>query len=109
MKMPYFRNAWDKTPCVIHITDDVTENGAPQEVETYTGKCNFAEKSRIVRAADGTLVQLNASLMIGEDIAPSVPVLNGSVDIDGRTWNIITSGRPRNPDGTVHHTELGLQ
>lgn len=109
MKMPYFKNAWDRTPCVVHITDGLTEGGVPQEVATYTGKCNFAEKVQIVRAADGTLVQLNASLTIGEDIAPAVPALNGSVDICGRSWNIATSGRPRNPDGTVNHTDLGLQ
>lgn len=107
MRLPYF-SAWDVTPVVVHITDGIAEGGEPQEAATYTGLCNYAEKSKIVRAADGTLVQLAASLTIGGDIAPDVPVLNGSVDVAGRTWNITTSGRPRNPDGSVNHTALGL-
>lgn len=108
MKLPYLARLWDVTPVTVHITNGFTEGGEPKEAATYTGKCNYSEKAKTVRQGDGTLIQLNASLTIGGDIAPSVPVLAGSVDIAGRTWNIVTAGRPRNPDGTVNHTELGL-
>lgn len=108
MRMPYFK-AWDTTPVTVHVTDGFSEGGEPSEIVTYTGKCNYSEKSKTVRQSDGTLIQLSAILTIGSDISPSVPVLTGSVDIVGRTWNIATAARPQNPDGTVHHTELGLQ
>jgi hypothetical protein len=108
MKLPYFK-AWDVTPIVVHITDGFTEGGVPNEVSTYTGTCNLSEKSKTVRQPDGTIIQLNATLTICGDIAPSVPVLTGIADIAGRSWNVATSARPRNPDGTINHTELGLQ
>ena len=107
MKTPYFK-VWDNVPVVIHVTDGFTEGGAPQEVVTYTGLCNYSEKAKTARQTDGTLIQLAASLTVGEDIAPSVPVLTGSVEVAGRTWNIATAARPRNPDGTVNHTALGM-
>ena len=107
MKMPYFKN-WDTTPVIVHVTDEFTEGGEPQEVATYTGPCNYSEKSKTVRQADGTLIQLAASLTIQGDIASAVPMITGSVDVAGRTWNIATAARPRNPDGTVNHTALGL-
>lgn len=108
MRLPYLTRFWDVTPVTIHITDGFTEDGKPVEALTYTGKCNYSEKAKTVRQSDGTLVQLAASLTIGGDIAPEVPVLAGNVEVSGRTWSIATAGRPRNPDGTVNHTELGL-
>ena len=107
MKLPYL-SIWDNTPAVVHVTDGITEGGAAQEVVTYTGLCNYSEKAKTIRQQDGTLIQLAASLTIGEDIAPSVPVITGSVEVVGRTWQIATSARPRNPDGTVNHTALGM-
>ena len=108
MKLPYLTRLWDVTPVVVHITDGMTEGGSPQEVAAYTGLCNYSEKAKTVRQTDGTLIQLAASLTIGCDIAPAVPVITGSVEVAGRTWQIATAARPRNPDGTVNHTALGL-
>jgi hypothetical protein len=109
MKMPYFR-AWDVTPIEVHITQGLTPGGAQNEVEVYSGTCNYSEKVKIVRASDGTLVQLAASLTIGCDIAPGIETINGYVLVNGGThqWNIATAARPRNPDGSVNHTALGL-
>lgn len=108
MKFPYLNTLWDVTPVVVHLTDGLTEDGAPNEAVTYTGACCFSEKAKTLRQPDGTLIQSSASLTIGEDIAPDLPVLTGSVDIGGRTWKIASANRPRNPDGSVHHTELQL-
>ena len=108
MKLPYFKALWDVTPVVVHITDGFDASGAPQEAATFTGKGNYAEKAKTLRQSDGTLIQLAASLTICGDIAPAVPALTGSVEVGGRTWQIVTANRPRNPDGTVNHTELGL-
>ena len=109
MKLPYPTRLGDVTPVVVHITDGVTEGGAPQEVVTYTGLCNYFEKAKTVHQSDGMLIQLQASLTIGGDIAPNVPVITGSVEVSARTWQIAIAARPRNPDGTVNHTALGLE
>lgn len=108
MKLPYLARLWDVTPVVVHITNGFTEGGEPKEAAAYAGRCNYSEKAKTIRQADGTMIQLNAFLTIGEDIAPDVPVLAGSVEVGGRAWQIATAARPRNPDGTVNHTELGL-
>ncbi|MFT9055536.1 MAG: hypothetical protein ABF449_02765 [Ethanoligenens sp.] len=108
MRVPYIASIWDTTPCVVSITQGLTEGGAPNVAATYTGKCNFSEKNKILRQPDGTMIQLTASLTICGDIAPNIPVLNGYVEIAGVKRDIVSSGRPRNPDGSVHHTELGL-
>lgn len=107
MRLPYLP-AWDVTPVMVHITDGIAESGVPLEITTYTGLCNYSERAKTVRQADGTLIQLAASLTIRGDIAPEAPVITGSVDVSGRTWSIATAARPRNPDGTVNHTALGL-
>jgi hypothetical protein len=110
MKFPYLKN-WDNNPFYVEITDGIDDNGAPKVVTTYTGLCNFSEKSKTIRDKDGQWVQLNASLMIGKDIAPEVPVLVGHVylpDSNGRQWKIWKGSRVRNPDGTVNHTVLEL-
>ncbi len=107
MKLHYFK-AWDVIPVIVHITSGLDENGTPLEVATYTGKCNFSEKSKTVRNADGQLIRLDASLSIGCDIAPDVPVITGSVEVLNKSWNIYFVARPRNPDGSVLFTELGL-
>lgn len=108
MKLPYLTRLWDVTPVVVHITDEYDKNGVPKEIAIHTGKCNFSEKAKTIRQTDGTLIQLAASLTIGGDIAPDTQVLAGSVEVSGRVWKIATAARPRNPDGTVNHTELGL-
>lgn len=107
MKMPYLR-CWDNTPIVVYITDGISESGAPQVIATYDGKCNFNEKARTTRTPEGQIVQLNASVSIGKDIAPNAKVLTGHVIYKGREWKIYSGARPSNPDGSVNHTKLEL-
>ena len=107
MRLHYFQT-WDTTPVIVHITNGLDENGVPLEVVTYRGKCNYSEKSKTIRTADGQLIRLDASLTIGCDIAPDIQVITGYVEILNRSWNIASSARPRNPDGSVLFTELGM-
>lgn len=108
MRVPYIAAIWDTTPVTIRLTDGMTSDGAPNVAVTYNGKCNFSETVKTVRKSDGTLLQAAASLTIGGDIAPALPALTGSADLGDRTWQIASASRPRNPDGTVHHTALYL-
>lgn len=108
MRVPYMARIWDTTPVVVHLTDGLSEDGTPNEIMTYSGRCNFSEKVKTIRQNDGTLLQSAATLTIGADIAPALPALTGSADIGGHTWLIASANRPRNPDGTIHHTALYL-
>lgn len=107
MKFPYIRIS-DNTPVSINITEGISEFGEPIVVATYNGNCNYHEKSRTVRNADGTYVYVNGSLTVGCDIAPNVKVLAGNVGINGKKWDIYSAVRLRNPDGTIYATKLEL-
>lgn len=109
MKLPYLK-FWDNTPVVVTLTNGVDRNGVPIVVKTVDTKCCFSEKQKIIRASNGQMVNLTGSLTIGYDIAPELTKLNGYVQINGNAdkYNITIANRPRNPDGTVNHTYLGL-
>lgn len=108
MKLPYL-SFWDVTPVSIKISDGSMDvNGELNIVDEFEGLCNYNEVSKTVRAPDGQLIQLGAILYVGEDISPSTSVITGTVQINGREWNIHRADRPRNPDGTVHSTRLEL-
>ena len=105
--LPYLKS-WDTVPVTVRLTDGFSSSGAPNVTLTYTGACRFAEKTKTLRKSDGTLIESAASLTICGDIAPGLSLLTGSTDVNGRTWQIVWAKRPRNPDGSVHHTELIL-
>ena len=108
MKFPYPPH-WNNSECVISLTDiKPTENGDFPTLATYSGGCNLSEKSTTVRNVDGQYVKLSCVLRIKGDIAPDLPVFSGKATINGKEMLIETVDRPRNPDGTVHHTRLGL-
>jgi len=110
MKFPYMSH-WDNAECEVHIHDcEPSENGDFPMKSSYVGKCNLSEKSRTVRSTDGEYVRLSCVLHIKGDIAPGLAVFSGKARVNGNDkWMLIESvDRPRNPDGTVHHTRLGL-
>jgi hypothetical protein len=98
----------DKTPVKVNIINGSDINGKSKIIFTYTGLCCFNEKIRSVYNSEGKLIQLSGSLTIGKDIAPEIDIITGNVEIKGRLYTIYKSGRPKNPDGTVNHTELEL-
>lgn len=107
-KLPYL-DAWDNAECVISTTDtEPSEDGDFPTLIIYSGKCNLSEKSRVVRSANGEYVRLSCTLHIRGDIAPNLATFSGKAQVNGREMLIETVDRPRNPDGTVHHTRLGL-
>lgn len=108
MKFPYL-DSWDNADCEVSITDSKpSENGDFPVISTYKGRCNLSEKARTVRNIDGAYVRLNCVLHIKGDIAPTLATFSGKATVNGREMLIETVDRPRNPDGTVHHTRLGL-
>lgn len=108
MKFPYPKQ-WDNAKCKVSITDTKpSENGDFPTLRVYEGGCNLSEKSRTIRGKDGQYIRLSSILHIKGDIAPDMPEFSGSAEVNGVTRKIEAVDRPRNPDGTVHHTRLGL-
>lgn len=108
MRVPYL-DQWNNAECTVLITDDKpSEEGDFPALITYQGKCNLSEKSQTIRTTDGSYVKLSCVLHIKGDIAPNLPTFSGKARVNGKEMLIETVDRPRNPDGTVHHTRLGL-
>ena len=108
MNFPYL-DQWDNAFCKVSITDTVpSEDGDFPVLLVYEGKCNLSEKSKTVRSTDGSYVRLSCVLYIRGDIAPDLSQFTGRAEVNGKEMLIETVDRPRNPDGTVHHTRLGL-
>lgn len=108
MKFPYL-NRWNNADCIVLITDtEPSENGDFPTKSTYEGRCNLSEGATTVRSPDGAYVKLSCVLHIEGDIAPDMSTFSGTVIVNGKSMKIETVHKPRNPDGTVHHTRLGL-
>ena len=108
MNFPWLEQ-FNNAECVVFIeSDKPSKNGDFKPIKAYTGACNLSEKSRVVRSSDGGYIRLNSVVHIKGDIAPDQKTFSGTVVIGTKEMKIETIDRPRNPDGTVHHTRLGL-
>jgi len=53
---------------------------------------------------------LLGKVIIKGDIAPSLKsVSDGVIIINGNSYEIYAGYRPRNPNGTIHHTEFEIK
>lgn len=85
--------------------EGISEDGEPIKSFTGSGKCIFSEKAKRVIDAEGKQVLLIGRVIIKGDIAPTLKTISdGSIIINGREYEIHAGYRPRNPDGTIHHT-----
>lgn len=105
-----FPDALANVPCQIVIyTEGVNEDGGPAAGAEYAGMCIFSEHAKRVIDNDGKAITLTGKAIIKGDIAPGLStVSDGAFYVLGREYQIHAGHRPRNPDGTVHHTELEL-
>ena len=109
-----------KTDCSIEINSSgINNDGEPNKPIIFEGKCIFSEKSKIIYTQDGQKINLVGKIIIKGDIAPSIQkiasgqVYIGHLDLSDKfvkdkKLEIYASSRPRNPDGTIHHTTLEL-
>lgn len=90
--------------------EGISEDGEPMSSLSLTGKCVFSEKAKRMIDGEGKQIELLGRVIIKGDIAPDLPsVSDGNISINGRTYEIHTGSRPRNPDGSVHHTMLEVK
>lgn len=96
--------------CKIVLEDDnnlIDENGSPIKHEEVIKQCIFSEKSKRIITEDGREVVLLGTVIIKGDIAPMMKTISsGLITINEREYQIYECSRPRNPEGSVHHTML---
>ena len=90
--------------------EGLSEEGEPlTSLDLKNQKCRFVEKTKIILSPDGKKVELIGKAILLGDIAPSIKKISGGeVIINDSKYEIYQASRPRNPDGTVHHTSLEL-
>jgi len=108
-KLP-FPDFLSVTPCTVTIwSNELTVDGGPVPALEWSGDCWYSDKSKTVISKDKKEIVLQGSIQIKGDIAPGLPsVSSGEVKVSGGVFQIHRGIRPRNPDGTVHHTTLEL-
>lgn len=88
-------------------SEGISEDGEPIKEVELDGKCIFSEKAKRIINSEGKQILLVGKVIIKGDIAPSLKtVSDGVITINGRQYEIYAGYRPRNPNGTIHHTEF---
>lgn len=95
---------------VIIYQEGLSEEGEPlTSLDLKNQKCRFVEKTKIIISPDGKKVELIGKVILLGDIAPNIKKISGGeVIVNDSKYEIYQASRPRNPDGTVHHTTLEL-
>ena len=90
--------------------EGLSEEGEPlTSLNLENQKCRFVEKTKTIINADGQKVELMGKVILLGDIAPNIKKISGGeVIINDSKYEIYLASRPRNPDGSVHHTTLEL-
>lgn len=113
-KLPFPKNLLN-LECTVKLTGSgISEEGEPILIEVGSFSCSFSEKSKVIINPDGTRIDLLGKILIEGDVAPNIPKIstgeisvykkNGNKKIGEKTVQIFSTNRPRNPDGTIHHT-----
>lgn len=90
--------------------EGLSEEGEPlTSLDLKKQKCRFVEKTKIIISPDGKKVELIGKVILLGDIAPHIKKISGGeIIINDSKYEIYQASRPRNPDGSVHHTSLEL-
>lgn len=95
---------------VVIYQEGLSENGEPlTSLNLKNQNCRFVETTKIIIGPDGRKIQLVGKVILLGDIAPNIKKISGGeVIINDSKYEIYQASRPRNPDGTVHHSSLEL-
>ena len=90
--------------------EGVSEEGEPVTALNISGKCIFSEKAKRIIDSEGKQITLLGKVIVKGDIAPSLKnVSDGVISINGKDYEIFVGYRPRNPDGSIHHTMFEIK
>lgn len=85
--------------------EGISEEGEPISAFTGNGKCIFSEKAKRIIDNEGKQTTLLGKVIVKGDIAPALKsVSDGTITINGCSYEIHSGSRPRQPNGEVHHT-----
>lgn len=100
-----------KTDCTIKLNSSgISEDGEPISEITWTGKCIFSEKAKRVIDTEGKKITLFGKVIVKGDIAPTLKnISDGQITINDISYEIHTGYRPRNPNGSIHHTQFEVK
>ncbi len=85
--------------------EGISEDGEPIVSFNGSGQCIWSEKAKRIIDSEGKEITLLGRVIVKGDIAPSLKsVSDGVISINGSNYEIYAGYRPRNPNGTVHHT-----
>lgn len=88
----------------------ISEDGEPINAFETNGKCIFSEKSKRIIDSEGKQITLLGRIIIKGDVAPLIKnISDGVITINGCSYEIHTGNRPRNPNGTIHHTSFEIK
>lgn len=90
---------------VVLNEEGISEDGEPIKAFEGSGTCIWSEKAKRIIDSQGKAITLLGKVIIKGDIAPSLKsISDGVISINGCSYEIYAGYRPRNPNGTVHHT-----
>lgn len=88
----------------------ISEDGEPINAFETSGKCIFSEKYKRIIDSEGKQITLLGRIIIKGDVAPLLKnISDGVITINGCCYEIHTGNRPRNPNGTIHHTSFEIK
>lgn len=95
---------------VVIYQEGLSEDGEPlTSLNLKKQKCRFVETTKVIISPEGRKVELVGKVLLLGDIAPNIKKISGGqVVINQVEYEIYQASRPRNPNGTVHHTTLEL-
>jgi len=109
MKFPFPTGLLNAVCSIALNAEGVSESGGSIASVSWNGMCIFSEKTKTVIDAEGKKVMLVGKVLCQGDIAPTLKKLtDGTVTIDSKVYQVFAAARPRNPDGSIHHTSLEL-
>ena len=108
--LPFPRFLLNTDYSIVLNEEGVSEDGEPLEAYTTKGKCIFSEKAKRIIDSQGKEIVLLAKVIVEGDIAPHLKtVSDGTITINDIPYDIHSASRPRNPDGSIHHTTFEVK
>lgn len=78
------------------------------KVVLFSGKAIVDERAHTVRNKERQQINMNGKVIIEGDILPGEEI-KGYLTFNGQERTIVSTQRPRNPDGSVFSTEIGFE
>lgn len=100
-KLPNIPSFLLRTPFIV-LSDKMTGTGKKISVNREY-KCRFEQRDFLKRDNNGFEIKSKGLAFIQGNVLVNQ---DDRVDIDGTTWTVVDIQIQRNPDNSIHHTEI---